>query len=95
MGELTKRAEQAVEERGKTNVTSYFYTNSPDNFRAKNMWEVFTRWGPIQEVFIPSKRDKGGKGLALYVTMRWMTLKDLGDNWIRYSSGVRSFMSIL
>ncbi|XP_057449044.1 uncharacterized protein LOC130740451 [Lotus japonicus] len=42
-------------------VTSYFFTNFPDDFKAKNMWGVFSYWGRVQEVFIPTKTDRNGQ----------------------------------
>ncbi|XP_057432775.1 uncharacterized protein LOC130725575 [Lotus japonicus] len=41
-------------------ITSYFFTNFPNHFNAKNMWEVFSHWGRVQEVVIPVKRDRKG-----------------------------------
>lgn len=46
---------------GEEEVTLYFFTNFPENWRAKNPWEVFNRWGRVQEVFIPDKRNRQGK----------------------------------
>lgn len=41
--------------------TSYFFTNFPDNFHAKQMLAAFLKYGDFEVVVIPSKRDKLGK----------------------------------
>lgn len=46
---------------GEEEVTLYFFTNFPEKWRSKNPWEVFNRWGRVQEVFIPDKRNRQGK----------------------------------
>lgn len=42
-------------------ITSFYFTHFPDNFGEKELWGVFQRYGRVWEVFIPSKKDKGGK----------------------------------
>jgi hypothetical protein len=42
------------------NITTYFFTNFPDSFGAKEMFNAFQYYGDINEVVIPAKRDKGG-----------------------------------
>lgn len=42
-------------------ATSFFFTEFPDHYGAKDMWSIFQRFGRVFEVFIPNKRDKRGK----------------------------------
>ncbi|PNX93753.1 hypothetical protein L195_g016912 [Trifolium pratense] len=42
-------------------LTTYFFTDFPDSFGAKAMFNVFHHYGDIMEVVIPAKRDKGGR----------------------------------
>jgi len=35
--------------------TSFFFTNFPDHFFAKDLWKVFQRWGRVLDVFISNK----------------------------------------
>ncbi|MCH85843.1 hypothetical protein A2U01_0006695, partial [Trifolium medium] len=41
--------------------TTFFFTNFPESFGAKAMFNVFEHYGDIMEVVIPIKRDKGGR----------------------------------
>ncbi|PNX76542.1 hypothetical protein L195_g032495, partial [Trifolium pratense] len=41
------------------NLTSYFFTDFPNSFGAKAMFNAFQYYGDIKEVVIPTKRDKG------------------------------------
>lgn len=43
------------------NSVSFFFTEFPDDFHAKEMWDVFKKFGDVDEVVIPPKRDKRGK----------------------------------
>jgi hypothetical protein len=43
------------------NLTTFFFTNFPDSFGAKAMFNAFHYYGDIREVVIPAKRDKGGR----------------------------------
>lgn len=42
-------------------LTSYFFTNFPDNFGEREMWSVFLKWGRAMDVYIPLKKDKWGR----------------------------------
>ncbi|CAJ2662966.1 unnamed protein product [Trifolium pratense] len=42
-------------------LTTYFFTDFPDNVRAKTCFNAFLSYGDIAEVVIPAKRDKGGR----------------------------------
>ncbi|CAJ2637956.1 unnamed protein product [Trifolium pratense] len=42
-------------------LTTYFFTDFPDNVRAKTCFNAFLSYGDIVEVVIPAKRDKGGR----------------------------------
>ncbi|MCH85835.1 hypothetical protein A2U01_0006687, partial [Trifolium medium] len=41
--------------------TTYFFTDFPDSYRAKALFNTFHLYGDIMEVVIPAKRDKGGR----------------------------------
>ncbi|GAU10269.1 hypothetical protein TSUD_423290, partial [Trifolium subterraneum] len=41
-------------------LTTYFFTDFPDSFGAKAMFNAFHHYGDVMEVVIPTKRDKGG-----------------------------------
>ncbi|GAU23839.1 hypothetical protein TSUD_380010 [Trifolium subterraneum] len=43
------------------NLTTYIFTDFPNNFGAKSLFNAFHHYGDIKEVVIPAKRDKGGK----------------------------------
>jgi hypothetical protein len=43
------------------NLTTYFFTDFPDSFGAKAMFNAFGYYGNILEIVIPAKRDKGGR----------------------------------
>ncbi|KAF1894928.1 hypothetical protein Lal_00022422 [Lupinus albus] len=43
------------------NSTTFFFTNFPQDHGAKEMWEIFNKWGKVIEVVIPSRVDKYGK----------------------------------
>lgn len=40
---------------------SFFFTEFPDNYGAKEMWSVFMKYDHVCEVVIPNRRDKRGK----------------------------------
>ncbi|MCI11838.1 hypothetical protein A2U01_0032940 [Trifolium medium] len=42
-------------------LTTYFFTDFPDNFGAKSLFNAFHNLGDIMEVVIPAKRDKRGR----------------------------------
>ncbi|MCH82641.1 hypothetical protein A2U01_0003452, partial [Trifolium medium] len=44
-----------------TILTSYFFTNFPESFGAKAMFNAFQYYGDIIEVIIPAKRDREGR----------------------------------
>ncbi|GAU47211.1 hypothetical protein TSUD_403520 [Trifolium subterraneum] len=44
-----------------TRLTTYFFSDIPDNFGAKAMLNIFQKYGDVVEVVIPAKRDKGGR----------------------------------
>jgi hypothetical protein len=41
--------------------TSFYFTNLPEDLKAADLWEVFTKYGHVMDVYIPSKVDKRGK----------------------------------
>lgn len=69
------RRRQAAQERSNETV-SYFFTEIPDNFGAQEMWDVFRKYGRIDEVVIPYKKDKKGRrfGFARFFGVRDPTL---------------------
>ncbi|KAK7386319.1 hypothetical protein VNO78_26474 [Psophocarpus tetragonolobus] len=42
-------------------ITSFFFTHFPENYKAREMWEIFRRYGEVQEVYIPTKMDRNGR----------------------------------
>lgn len=42
-------------------ITSFFVTNFPEEFRAWDLFHIFERFGNLCEVVIPHRRDKSGK----------------------------------
>ncbi|MCI23748.1 RNA-binding protein 25-like, partial [Trifolium medium] len=42
-------------------LTTYFFTDFPERFGAKALFNAFDNYGDIMEVVIPTKRDKGGR----------------------------------
>ncbi|KAF1870740.1 hypothetical protein Lal_00026511 [Lupinus albus] len=41
--------------------TTFFFTNFPPDHDSKEMWEIFSKWGKVVDVVIPSRVDKYGK----------------------------------
>ncbi|KAK7258794.1 hypothetical protein RIF29_24381 [Crotalaria pallida] len=41
--------------------TSYYFTNFPEDYGTYKMWKVFASAGSVGDVYIPGKRDKGGR----------------------------------
>lgn len=50
-----------LQEKMNGNITSFFFSNFPDDFHEKEILEVFERWGRVLDIFIPKKRDVHGK----------------------------------
>ncbi|CAK8534234.1 unnamed protein product [Lathyrus sativus] len=48
-------------ENEKNNISSFFFTEFLEGFKAKNMFEEFKHFGLVKEVVVPPKRDKKGK----------------------------------
>ncbi|KAI5403769.1 hypothetical protein KIW84_051070 [Lathyrus oleraceus] len=42
-------------------ITSFFFSSIPDSFNARDLHEVFSRFGEVDEVVIPMKKDVRGK----------------------------------
>jgi hypothetical protein len=55
-----------------SNLTTYFFSDFPNSFGAKAMFNAFSYYGDIVEVVIPAKRDKGGRrfGFARFDQVR-------------------------
>lgn len=47
----------------------FFFTNFTNDFRVQEMRKVFSRWGKVVDIFIPTKRDKVGKRFG-FVTFK-------------------------
>ncbi|CAK8530449.1 unnamed protein product [Lathyrus sativus] len=54
-------------------ATSFFFTEFPDGFEAKEMFDIFKEYGRVLEVVIPPKRDKRGK------RYKFVRLKNVDD----------------
>ncbi|XP_058742076.1 uncharacterized protein LOC131614521 [Vicia villosa] len=54
-------------------ITSFFLCSFPESFRARDLYEVFSRFGAVNEVVIPAKRDVRGKR---YGFVRFFDVKD-------------------
>ncbi|XP_058732793.1 uncharacterized protein LOC131604365 [Vicia villosa] len=55
------------------NLSTFFFTEFDEKCKAKDVYEVFMKMGEIDEVFIPSKRDKRGRR---YGFARFFNVKD-------------------
>ncbi|PNX58293.1 hypothetical protein L195_g059119, partial [Trifolium pratense] len=42
-------------------LTTYFFSDFPESYGAKALFNAFDNYGDIMEVVIPAKRDKGGR----------------------------------
>ncbi|KAI5398482.1 hypothetical protein KIW84_064028 [Lathyrus oleraceus] len=42
-------------------ITSFFFSSIPDSYKARDLHEVFSRFGEVDEVVIPLKKDIRGK----------------------------------
>jgi hypothetical protein len=40
---------------------TFFFTNFPERYGAKAVFNAFHNYGDVMEVVIPAKRDKGGR----------------------------------
>lgn len=61
-------------------TTSFFFTETPDHYKAKEMYNTFREFRDIDEVILPPKRDKRGKhfGFARFFNFsdeRMLTIK--------------------
>ncbi|XP_058768565.1 uncharacterized protein LOC131642306 [Vicia villosa] len=54
-------------------VTTFFFCSFPESFRAKDLYEVFSRFGAVNKVIITAKRDVRGKR---YGFVRFFDVKD-------------------
>ncbi|WJX59530.1 hypothetical protein P8452_44840 [Trifolium repens] len=45
-------------------ATSFYFTNFPDDVVVVDLWKTFARFGRVGEVYIPSKKDKWGRGFG-------------------------------
>ncbi|KAK2362293.1 zinc finger CCCH domain-containing protein [Trifolium repens] len=54
------------------NLTTYFFSDFPNSFGAKALFNAFGYYGDIVEVVIPAKMDKGGRcfGFARFDQVR-------------------------
>lgn len=53
-------------------VTSYYFSEFPEDYGAKDMFDIFTYFGLMDEVIIPPRRDKRGRryGFVRYRKVR-------------------------
>lgn len=58
---------------GVNDTVSFFFTEFPKDFGAKEMWSVFDKFGRVQGVVIPNKRDKRGKRFGF---IRFFDIRD-------------------
>ncbi|KAK7283182.1 hypothetical protein RIF29_12550 [Crotalaria pallida] len=68
------------------NSVSFFFTNFPDDYGTYKLWKVFSEVGSVGDVFLPGKRDKGGRRFGFVrfkpsVDIRWLEEK-LRNLWI-------------
>lgn len=70
----------------KTGAVSFFFTNFPDDWDEQALWEMFLRWGKTVDVFIPKKRDKGGRrfGFVRFINVQNSKVleRELDQIWI-------------
>lgn len=62
-GKAGSKKGTSIRSRGDQNnrLTSFFFSNFPDNFGVEEMWKVFLRWGRVWDVYILPRRDKYGR----------------------------------
>jgi hypothetical protein len=63
-------------------LTTYFFSDFPNYFGAKAMFNAFSYYGDIVEVVIPVKRDKGGR-LVLHALIGFTMFDGSKRSWIR------------
>lgn len=42
-------------------LTSFFFSNFPDEMNEVGLWRIFQRWGKVRDVMVAGKRTKAGK----------------------------------
>lgn len=42
-------------------ITSFYFTNFPEEITKRELWSHFSQWGEVKEVFIPNRRNKEGR----------------------------------
>ena len=46
---------------GMREITSFFFSNFPDEMNEVGLWKIFQRWGKVREVIVAGKRTKEGR----------------------------------
>ncbi|GKA81261.1 RNA-directed DNA polymerase, eukaryota [Tanacetum coccineum] len=59
---------------------SVFVTNFPEHFTARDLWNVFTAYGKVVDVYIPLKKSKAGKKFAFVRFLKVDNLERLIEN---------------
>ncbi|GKB64929.1 nucleotide-binding alpha-beta plait domain-containing protein [Tanacetum coccineum] len=49
---------------------SVFVTNFPDLFKAKDLWNTCKQYGNVVDAYIPNRRSKAGRFLALVLQLQ-------------------------
>lgn len=58
-------------------ITSFFFSNIPENHEEKHMWAIFQWWGKIKDLFIVRKKTKNGKRYSFVHFVGVLEPKDL------------------
>lgn len=67
-----RRGAGTMKDGGINRLHTFFFTEFPDDFFAKEMWSIFLKYGDVNEVVIPNKRDKRGQrfGFVRFANVR-------------------------
>src|ERR1044072_7245883 len=67
------RADQAQHGQRK-GLTTFFFSNVPDNYSEKAMWGIFQWWGRVWDVYMPRRLNRYG------VRFGFVRFMDIGDS---------------
>ena len=50
-----------VRDGGRSELTSFFFSNFPDDLGQVELWRIFQRWGSVREVVVAGKKTREGR----------------------------------
>ena len=68
----------------RTEITSFYFTQFPEEVTEMELWNHFRKWGEVKEIFIPKRTEKGG-GMVSSVTKGSLIKEESKRNWITAS----------